>query len=252
MNKLFVFDLDDTLIDNVHDYSEPIMGMARIIISELGSRAPHVSSIIAIEDELDLRRKSEINPLTGEPFGYSRDRFPGTLVETYRFICKKVGAKPVTAVETKLYFEGNKAFDPSQYARNIKPRAGEVLNFLRSMGNVVMICTAGDLLVQNYKLSALRSRGISFHVARVVDKKTPDVFRELAGNTSGYKLYSVGNNYKSDIEPALEVGYSGVYIPAETWETIGKMDKIKETINKDRCLELASLSDLMERYEALV
>lgn len=48
MKKLFVFDLDDTLIDNVHDYADPLLDACRLIIKTLGNKAPHVSKIIAL------------------------------------------------------------------------------------------------------------------------------------------------------------------------------------------------------------
>lgn len=73
MNKVFVFDLDDTLMTNVHDYAEPILDMARVIIRELGPMAPHVSVVIALEEEIDKRRVHEINPATGQKFLYSMD-----------------------------------------------------------------------------------------------------------------------------------------------------------------------------------
>lgn len=85
--KLFVFDLDDTLMDNVHDYTEPILRMCRVIIDELGSRAPHVSVLIALEEEIDLSRRNQINPKTGKVYNYSMDRFPTSLIETYLTIC---------------------------------------------------------------------------------------------------------------------------------------------------------------------
>ena len=80
MKKLFVFDLDDTLIDNVQDYANPILNACGLINQTLGSRAPHVSKLIAIEQEIDKRRIKEINPDTNKPYLYSMERFPSSLV----------------------------------------------------------------------------------------------------------------------------------------------------------------------------
>lgn len=250
--KVFIFDLDDTLIDNVHDYAEPILEMARLIISELGSLAPHVSFVVALEEELDLARRSEINPNTGKPFGYSMERFPGSLVETYRSICRKAGVNPIVSVETELYGVGLKAFDSLRYVRNIKPRVKEVFDFLKTLGDDLIIYTAGDSRVQNNKISALESCDIVSNFVKIVDKKTPDSFRQFLEIAGYNRVYSVGNNYNSDIQPALEAGYSGIYIPVETWETLGKMDEIRKLVDSTRCIELKSLAEIMDIYGELL
>jgi phosphoglycolate phosphatase-like HAD superfamily hydrolase len=56
MRKIFIWDLDDTLLDNVHDYANPLLDACRAIIRYLGSRAPHVTGIIELEQEIDKRR----------------------------------------------------------------------------------------------------------------------------------------------------------------------------------------------------
>ncbi len=251
MKKLFVFDLDDTLIDNVHDYSESILQMCRIIINELKSTAPHVYAIIALEEELDLQRKSQINPKTGKSYGYSMERFPGTLRETYRTICERAGIDTNKHVETSLYYTGMGAFDPNRYSKNIKPDAKEVVDFLRSQGDAVVLCTAGDPVVQNRKIAAMEYSGITFEKQEIVDRKRTDVFTKLSADLAGHDLYSVGNNYKSDIVPAMEAGFRGIYIPVETWETIGKMESIFAEVDQERCLVLHSLSDIKEKYSEL-
>ena len=153
-------------------------------------------------------------------------RFPGTLTETYRVICRKAGVTPDEAVAERLYGVGLGAFNPERYSKNIKPDAGRVIKFLRSQGDSVMLCTAGDPEVQMKKIAALKSAGIVFEAVEIVDKKTPEAFHSLALGYGVHSLYSVGNNYNSDIVPSFEAGYRGIYIPVETWETLGKMDEI--------------------------
>src|SRR3990167_3952598 len=104
--KLFVFDLDDTLIDNVHDYAQPILDATSLIVEELRSKAPHVTRIINLEQEIDSRRVKEINPQTGKPFLFSMDRFPGSLVEVYRHICKEARVPSKGIVDAKLFSIG--------------------------------------------------------------------------------------------------------------------------------------------------
>jgi FMN phosphatase YigB (HAD superfamily) len=252
MNKLFVFDLDDTLINNVHDYADPILNACRLIIEVLGAKAPHVSQIIAMEQEIDTRRVREINPSTGEPYLFSMERFPTSLVEVYREICKQAKVAPKEAVEVELYLIGHRAFDENRYVKNIKPNALSVLDFLLEKKDSLVLCTKGDPRVQEKKIKALKQAGIDhFSTMRVVNEKTPEVFRGFLAGFGQDEFYSVGNSYSSDIVPALSAGFTGIYIPVETWETIGQMDSILAEVDTNKCLVLQSLEELKTQYERL-
>ncbi len=254
MKKLFVFDLDDTLIDNVHDYAEPILEACRVIIQALGNAAPHVSQIVAMEQEIDKRRVKETNPATGRPYLWSMERFPGTLVETYREICRRAGRRARAPVADVLWDIGLGAFDERRYAANINPHARGALNFLRARGDVAVLCTKGDERVQKKKIAALHNAGIDhFAATRIVDDKTPDVFARMARDAGypGTVCYSVGNSYDSDIAPALAADFRGIFIPVETWEVIGRMDEILAGVDRARCTVLQSLEDLTTRYGEL-
>lgn len=251
MKNLWVFDLDDTLMDNVHDYAEPILNGIKIIVRALGSKAPHVSRIMEIEQEIDKKRRDEINPLTGKKFGYSMERFPGSQVETYRFLCQKTGVAPDHNVEMALWETGMQAFSEDRYAQNIHPHAIEVLAFLSFKEDISKILTAGDERVQARKISALKAAGMNkLTNVKIVARKTPLDFSEMAKGFEGWKLITVGNKYESDIQPALEAGYHrGIYIPMETWETLGRMQEIEAQVDKSKCLIFKDLSEIRTRYK---
>lgn len=251
MKKVWVFDLDDTLMPNVHDYAEPILDMARMIISELGPMAPHVAVIIALEEEIDKRRVNEINPNTGKPFLYSMERFPGTLVETYREICKRARVEADKSLEIELYQIGMRAFDPSRYSENIYPEVWPLLKLIWERGDIPMLLSKGDSRVQSNKFSALRADD-NFIRCRIVDNKTPETFKRMViGYQGDYRWYSVGNDYEKDIVPALEAGYRGVLIPVETWEVIGRMDEILAKVDRSKCAVVNNLDELRERYDQI-
>ena len=249
--KLFVFDLDDTLIDNVHDYAQPILDAASLIVEELGSKAPHVTKIINLEQEIDSRRVKEINPGTGKPFLFSMDRFPGSLVEVYRHVCKEARVLPREIVQAKLFSIGLQAFHEERYAKNIKPGAKEVVDFLKDNGDHVVLLTKGDRGVQAKKVVALQDAGIVFTSVEVVDTKTWREFARVSQGFSNFDLWSVGNSYESDILPAFEAHFHGIFIPVETWEVIGKMDEIIAKVDKEKCLVFEDLFEIKERYEEL-
>lgn len=250
MNKVFVFDLDDTLMTNVHDYAEPILDMARVIIRRLGPKAPHVSAVIALEEEIDKRRVHEVNPETGNKFFYSMERFPGTLVETYRAICRKAKVEPEMSVEVELFDIGYSAFDTSHYKNNIDPKALQTIEMLVRKRDIVMILTKGDSRVQINKLAALKASKLLKRV-KIVSDKTPQTFKEILEDFGAFDCYSVGNDYEKDIVPAFEAGCHGVFIPVETWEVIGRMDEILAKVDRSRCLVLNNLGEIIERYGEL-
>ncbi len=250
--KLFVFDLDDTLIDNVHDYAQPILDAAGLIVEELGSKAPHVTKIINLEQEIDSRRVKETNPKTGKQFLYSMDRFPGSLAEVYKHICASAKIIPKATVMAKLFSIGLMAFDEERYIKNIKPGTKEVIDFLNEQGDMVVLLTKGDRGVQAKKVVALQEANIMFLRVDVVDSKTSLEFRIMTSLALSPEWYSVGNSYESDIVPALEAGYKGIFIPVETWDVIGKMDEIISKVDKEKCLVFENIMEIKERYEELV
>lgn len=251
LQTVLVFDLDDTLIDNLHDYAKPILDATWLIIQALGSKAPHVSGIIALEQEIDLARRKETNPTTGKPYDYSMERFPSSLVRTYEVICEKAGVEMDIKVAETIHAVGMQAFDIEQYKRNIKPMAIATVRWCSDHGFVPMLLSAGDKRVQSNKLAALRAGDFFWGGVHIVDKKTSDIFRELRRKYDGYRFWSIGNNYESDIVPALEAGYGGVWIPVETWETLGKMDEIRAKVDRSRCIELGNITQLTGRVNEL-
>lgn len=249
--NVWVFDLDDTLMANVHDYAYPILDSCRLIIDALGDTAPDVSFVVALENEIDLRRRGEINPATGLSYGCSMERFPTSLVETYREICQRAGKSPVRSVESDLLYIGLRAFDPARYKRNLYPDAISTLNFLQDRGDLILLLTKGDKKVQGKKLSVLDA-GSRFFKVKIVDSKTPQIFQEMINGLENVKLFSVGSDYDKDIVPALETGYHrGVWIPVETWEIIGQLEKIRAKADWSRTVEISSLRDLIERYDEI-
>ncbi len=250
--KLWVFDLDDTLMDNVHDYSQPILDAASYIIKILGSKAPHVSAIIKLEEEIDKRRVNEIDSTTGKIFGYSMRRFPGTMVELYREICRNAGEVEELEHEEKLWKIGMRAFDERRYKENIKSGFLPLILCLRQQSDTMMILTKGDPEVQRKKVNALDMDGIFLRVEIVETTKTAEKFREMAAEMDNpSNLFAVGNDYHKDIVPALEAGFNGIWIPVETWETIGQTANIRGTMDERRCRVFNSLTEIAERYEEL-
>jgi putative hydrolase of the HAD superfamily len=255
ISRLIVWDLDDTIMDNVHDYSQPILDTLSVIVRELGRKAPHVTELMRIEHEIDKNRIQEINPETGEKFLFSMERFPGSQVETYRYLCREVRVKPDAAVEQELWNIGMRAFDPERYIKNIRPEAKAVVEQLHVIGTRQVLMTKGDDRVQEKKLVALRKAGLyrKFDWVRVVPTKDAEDFKEVMRNVSVSLSYiSIGNSFGSDIKPALDAGYTGILVPTWSWEEIHQKDELYALAEEDDRVFIAeTLADVPAIVEAL-
>lgn len=261
MPNLIVWDLDDTLMDNVHDYSSSILESINTIVQVLGRRAPHVKEIMRIEDEIDTARITQINPKTGEQFLFSKDRFPGSLAETYRYICVEVGVQPYQSVEDRLWEIGSRAFDKNRYRKNIHPAAKNILLTAKAQGFVQVLMTKGDTWVQERKLEALDRAGLLdvFSWTEIVPQKGQAEFREVIAEFEGQYdcapalAVSIGNSYGSDIEPALDVGFSGILVPVWNWEEIQQKDELlAKAESRSGVVVVDGLENVLVALEGLV
>ena len=76
MNKTFIFDYDDTLAWNQHDYSYAQLEFLKwIIFEKLWPKAPDLQSIINMEVDIDNKNV--------ETMGFSMERFP-TSFQSYQ------------------------------------------------------------------------------------------------------------------------------------------------------------------------
>lgn len=254
MPNLFVFDLDDTLLYNKHNYSWPILESVRLILTTVGHRAPAVSALVALENQIDLARVKEIDPTTGKPYLYNRRRFPGSLVATYERVCQDAAIPAKQEIKDRLLAIGEYAFAPEQYQQNIVPGAEQVLKFLADQDNLLVLCTKGDFDVQWDKLNILNELNILRHFTdvKVVDQKNTATFADIKNShRQCTHAYTVGNMYKGDILPALAVCYKGIYIPDEHWETHGDKEKASLEIDPASVIILDSLGQLIDRYGEL-
>ena len=89
---------------------------------------------------------------------------------------------------------------------------------LRSEHALVLL-TKGDPDVQVKRIADARLED-AFDQISIVPDKTPSQFREVlqALDTSPRDAWSVGNSLASDINPALRLGMSAVWVDAHVWE----------------------------------
>lgn len=254
MNKLFIFDLDDTLYWNMHDYCYPILEFQKFVLDNLKHNAPHVSKIMKLLVEIGHSLFNTINPKTGMIFGYSRDRFPETLIRTYKTICTQAKISVDQQVVEKIYNIGMQAFDfESCKNKGLVEGGEEVLNFLTAKGDELILVTQGDDRVQFPKIDVLDLRRWFLDI-RVVPFKTQKIFEKIKSrfHDEYSKIYSVGNNFKSDIEPALKTGLLGIYIPYQYWfSKDSDEDNLQSAIDTKQTFVFQEIIEIKNRYKEL-
>ena len=199
---LLAFDADDTLWDCQSHFAIVEREYARIL-SDYGSESEVSESLFAVEtDNMAL-------------LGYGCKAFIISLIENAvamsggRITGGDIG-RIVALGKTLLKLPGSPL-----------PGVRATLHWLREQGCWKMVVfTKGELLDQENKLHRSGLRDF-FDDVVIVSDKTPETYRQLCARfgCETDELLMVGNSFRSDVEPALQVGGSAVHIPFHTeWQ----------------------------------
>ncbi len=124
------------------------------------------------------------------------------------------------------------------------PDVEDTLKTLKAAGKYrLVVATKGDLLDQELKF---KRSGLEQYFERIVvmsDKREDDYRKMIKSlNCKPEKLIMVGNSFKSDILPVVNLGGRGIYIPYHTtWA-----HEVVETIEHERITELTRMGEILE------
>ncbi|MBI2057802.1 MAG: HAD family hydrolase [Candidatus Yanofskybacteria bacterium] len=249
--KVFLFDLDDTLMWNEYTYSLATIEFLQFLIRIFDRRLPFVGNICRRVEEISHQKVSQIDQKTGKFYGFSVNRFPDTLADCYKELCQNGWGKYEEEAADHVRRIGLKAFDPGLYQKDGYVKDSVlVLRFLREKNDVLILLTKGDPEVQALKVDGL---GIKKWIpeVRIVSDKTKEIFQEYKERFSGQKIYSIGNSFSSDIKPALEAGISAIFIPCFTWKAESiDVDKMSQE-QKKRFWEVKEIKEVVNIYPEL-
>ena len=167
------------------------------------------------------------------------------------------GAKPylISVLETSVALAGDKLTGPMvakiiaagrQIMRNPAtplPGVKEALQAIRDKNKYRMVMlTKGDLLDQEHKI-ARSGLGCFFDRTVITSNKSKKEYLDLcaAEGIGPENLLMVGNSFKSDIAPVLELGGWGAYVP---FKVIWEHEKTEE-YEHPRLLKLSALGELL-------
>ncbi len=196
-----------------------------------------------ISEEIDKTLIKTVNPDTQKPYGYGMERFPMSLVETYKWLCGH-GFGKMVARRIKLI--GMEAFDPLGYKQQgLVKGAEETLDFIKKHGDIQVLLTKGEPLVQDYKIVALELERWFGEEIHIINSKSKETFEEYQGRFGFNAIYSVGNSYGSDIQPALDAGVKGIFIPYYTW--LG--EERPPITNNEKVFEIKEVREIIDLYK---
>lgn len=241
MNKTFIFDYDDTLAFNMIDYSFAKIKFLEWIVNKIGPRVPDIDEIVNIETTIDKAAVAKM--------GFSMQRFPTSLRETYRTICEQLKIQLHDKDLQTAYDIGMIAFDELSWEkRGLVKGAEETLNYLGEQKDELILLTKGDVEVQNRKLSATNCRRWFGEQMYIVPKKNKEIVLDVVGDRDKTNVFHVGNGIRSDVEPALEAGIGAIYVPFETWAYEKEHKGVPE---HPRLIIFDSIIEIKNQYEKI-
>ncbi len=222
--RLLAFDADDTLWDCQGHFDEVEDSYCQLL-SRYGSKQEIAASLFSTETaNMAL-------------LGYGSKAFTISLIEN---AIKISGGKVDSATITKIINLGKSLLN---MPATPLPGVEQTLKALRDYGRYTMVVfTKGDNLDQENKF---KRSGLSpfFDDCIVVADKTAHEYKHLCQlfNININQLCMVGNSFKSDILPVLNLGGYAIHVP---YELQWKMEKAEENGCFPRLLRAKSFSDI--------
>jgi len=245
--KLWVFDLDGTLITSGIDYARAVCRWELMFIDRMEHRAPHYDKFVP--EFLNLLRESEKELF--KTMRAHRERFPTSMVAAYRGLCRSFEMDVDPEIERETWEIGVSALSEETYRnRGMMPGAEETLKFLQERGDLLYCVTAGDSVVQWMKWRGYNLRRFfpSQREYRVIwwDKlRTLKKLRKLHRDKAAIM---VGDSIGSDLIPAAKAGYLPIYIPHPSVWDHGELEK-EPPPGSRRFLQI---TQIVSEYQSLI
>ena len=220
-----IIDADDTLWENNIYYEDCARDFAALLAGEGFDAEEAGATLSAVEEE----RIPQV--------GYAPEEFARSLVFSYQRLGRRHGRRVERDLIEKIWNIGRRV---AAYPIVLLDGVEETLNALADRHRLILL-TKGDVEVQRDKLE--RS-GLECHFAgvHIVPEKDAAVFRTLLRHydLDPDRTWMVGNSPRSDINPAVEAGLGGVYVPhPNTWQL-----EIEDLVTSDRVTVLESFAQL--------
>jgi len=211
--KVIAFDADDTLWVNETFFRQTEEKFCALL-----------SDFSTSDEIMEVLFSTEIQNL--KEYGYGTKGFVLSMVET---ALKITGNKVPQQIIEQIIELGKKQINqPVELIDGVI----ETLEYLQQKGFKLIVATKGDLLDQERKLKKSKLEKY-FHHVEVMSNKKPADYQKLINHLeiAPEDFLMIGNSYKSDIEPVLQLGGFGIHIPFHTTWIHEQVEEEKEHPN---------------------
>lgn len=208
--QVIVFDLDDTLILTQELYDAAKRRFATLMELE------------GFDGDVAIQELDEIDKENVRLLGFSRQRFPKSMYETYIRLCKSKGQQVKTKIAETVLSIGRSVTDR---VPRLMDGAQEVLSQLNEMGYCLYLYTVGDKEIQRRKIAntdlARFFKGIYFvsngdYRVKLKDEESLRKFLRRY-DLNPETTWMVGNSLRSDVNPALALGLPCIWLRTGSW-----------------------------------
>ncbi|HIE35963.1 MAG TPA: HAD family hydrolase [Candidatus Omnitrophica bacterium] len=234
-NKVIIFDGDDTLWKTQELYDN-----AKKQFDELMKSHDFNEDIITLLDEIDAQRV--------EILKFSKSRFLESMLITYAILCGKYQKKWDVKIEEKIrdFVKSIFQFPPVLYEDTM-----ETLKTLSSYFGLILF-TNGDKEIQEKKVNSLGKEFISYFTkVYLTEMKTEEEYKKIFNETGlpPQNIWVIGNSVKSDINPAIKLGFKAILTPRGIW----KYEEKEKLISKEVPIvhSLTQAKDMILKQEKL-
>jgi putative hydrolase of the HAD superfamily len=222
------FDADDTLWDNEIYFRESERQFCKLI----NSHNPNLTE----KEIMPILFDNEVGNLS--IYGFGVKSFVLSAIEAAgKLLHNDV---PYSIVSSIVQIGREQLMKPVTLLADVE----DTLKQLKESGKYrLVVATKGDLLDQESKI---KRSGLEQYFERTIimsDKREEDYRKMIKSlNCKPEKLVMVGNSFKSDILPVVNLGGRGIYIPYHTtWA-----HEVVETIEHERITEITRLKEILE------
>lgn len=220
---LLIFDADDTLW-----YTGRLYDRAK-------AKAQELVAAEGWDGKAWYDRMEEIDKGNIKKMGLNRDRVPTSCAESYLEMAG-VKAKEETVAAVKAAARG--FMDKADLMEGVEEALSELVGEYR-----LVLLTQGD---EELQVRRLEESGLKEYFSEVMiwPRKTGAMFAEALSKDGrkAEEVWSIGNSFPSDINPALLLGMNGIWIPGYEWES----DVILEEAAMHKMVRVKSLGEMKE------
>ncbi len=222
------FDADDTLWDNEIYFRESERQFCKLI----NSHDPNLTE----KEIMPILFDNEVGNLS--IYGFGVKSFVLSAIEAAGKLLNN--DVPYSIVSSIVQIGREQLMKPVTLLADVE----DTLKQLKESGKYrLVVATKGDLLDQESKI---KRSGLEQYFERTIimsDKREEDYRKMIKSlNCKPEKLVMVGNSFKSDILPVVNLGGRGIYIPYHTtWA-----HEVVETIEHERITEITRLKEILE------